>query len=237
MGRFQKRREQQYQHETAMADKTLASNLTLADHQFSKDTEAWNRQNKYNDPAAQYARLKGSGLNPNLAYGQATTGNATQLPKYQSPTADYSGVSNPNISAEQGQARTQQLIQNSMAIMDQYMSTKMKAQQIDLTRESVGTQHFKKQQAGMDFAQTRQLLGYDPSDSSKDRYKNYNVRKPSQGLTDYNQRMVDEKYARIDVQEKAAVKAQLEAQIKSKEISFIEANRIAQYLGIILRAK
>lgn len=37
----------------------------------------WDRETAYNSPAAQMQRLKEAGLNPNLMYGQGTTGNAT----------------------------------------------------------------------------------------------------------------------------------------------------------------
>lgn len=39
----------------------------------------WNRQNEYNSPAAQMLRLSAAGLNPNLMYGQGTTGNAAVI--------------------------------------------------------------------------------------------------------------------------------------------------------------
>lgn len=42
--------------------------------------EMWTKQNAYNSPAAQMQRMKEAGLNPNLMYGQGTTGNATAIP-------------------------------------------------------------------------------------------------------------------------------------------------------------
>lgn len=73
-------------------DKTIAANRELAEYQYSKDLEAWNRQNEYNSPAAQMARLQGAGLNPNLIYGTGATGatgQARELPKFQAPTVQY----------------------------------------------------------------------------------------------------------------------------------------------------
>lgn len=43
--------------------------------EFSLDM--WNRNNEYNTPLAQMQRLKDAGLNPNLMYGQGTTGNSS----------------------------------------------------------------------------------------------------------------------------------------------------------------
>jgi len=74
-------------------DKTIAANKEQSQYAYSKDLEQWNRQNEYNSPAAQMARLKGAGLNPNMVYGTGAagaTGNATgQQPKYNAPTIEY----------------------------------------------------------------------------------------------------------------------------------------------------
>ncbi|AXL14915.1 hypothetical protein [Microviridae sp.] len=64
-------------------------NLEMANFQYGKDLESWNRANAYNDPTQQMARLKRAGLNPNLVYGNgATTQAAGQLPQFQAPQMD-----------------------------------------------------------------------------------------------------------------------------------------------------
>lgn len=45
-------------------------NLNLAKQQNSWNLAQWNRENAYNSPAAQMARYKSAGLNPDLMYGQ-----------------------------------------------------------------------------------------------------------------------------------------------------------------------
>lgn len=73
-------------------DMTIEANKNLAQYQYSKDLEMWNRANEYNSPSAQMARYTAAGLNPNLIYGSGTAsaGNtATSLPKYQAPTVKY----------------------------------------------------------------------------------------------------------------------------------------------------
>lgn len=57
----------------------------------------WNKQNEYNSPAAQMARFKAAGLNPNLIYGRGDSGNATTVrsssPGQWNPKApDLSGI-------------------------------------------------------------------------------------------------------------------------------------------------
>jgi hypothetical protein len=64
----------------------------MAEYQYSKDLEMWNRANEYNSPAKQMERYASAGLNPNLIYGtgSASAGNtATSLPKYQAPSARF----------------------------------------------------------------------------------------------------------------------------------------------------
>lgn len=71
-------------------NKTIAANKAQSEYAYSKDLEMWNRQNDYNSPEAQMARLKAAGLNPNMIYGSgANTGNASTLPKYNAPTLQY----------------------------------------------------------------------------------------------------------------------------------------------------
>jgi len=64
-------------------------NMQLAQYQWSKDLEMWNRQNAYNTPLAQMERYQAAGLNPNLVVSQGSSGNANQMPHYQAPTISY----------------------------------------------------------------------------------------------------------------------------------------------------
>lgn len=70
-------------------NKTIKANKQLAEYSYSKDLEMWNRQNDYNSPLSQMNRYKEAGLNPNLIYGQGTSGNASTMPKYNAPTLKY----------------------------------------------------------------------------------------------------------------------------------------------------
>lgn len=45
----------------------------LMNMQNAFNVDMWNRQNAYNDPSAQMARLRAAGLNPNLVYGSGAT--------------------------------------------------------------------------------------------------------------------------------------------------------------------
>jgi len=69
---------------------TNEANMKLAKYQYNKGLEMWNKQNEYNAPNAQMARLASAGLNPNLVYGNGSVvGNTTQAPpQYQPPRID-----------------------------------------------------------------------------------------------------------------------------------------------------
>lgn len=72
-------------------ERTIKANKEMAEYQYSKDLEMWNRQNQYNTPEAQMQRLEGAGLNKNMVYGQGSVAGNTsgQMPKYQAPTVEY----------------------------------------------------------------------------------------------------------------------------------------------------
>ena len=55
------------------------SNKVTSDDNRQFALDMWNRNNEYNTPLAQMQRLKDAGLNPNLMYGQGTTGNAPAI--------------------------------------------------------------------------------------------------------------------------------------------------------------
>lgn len=68
------------------ADTNLA-NFELAKWQNQWSLDQWNRQNEYNSPVNQVARLKEAGLNPNVMAGQISTGNSSSSPSAASAHA------------------------------------------------------------------------------------------------------------------------------------------------------
>lgn len=68
---------------------------SLAEYQNAWNLEQWNRENAYNAPTAQMARLKAAGLNPNLVYGSGAANQAASSPRAASvdvqtpPTPDF----------------------------------------------------------------------------------------------------------------------------------------------------
>jgi len=61
----------------------------MADYTYGKDMEMWKMQNEYNLPVNQVQRLKDAGINPAFMYQGSPQNVATQMPKYQSPRAEY----------------------------------------------------------------------------------------------------------------------------------------------------
>ena len=101
-------------------DQTNKANRQLAEYQYSKDLEMWNRQNTYNSPQAQMSRFQDAGLNSNLIYSQGNPGNATTIPKYEAPTMQRMDV--PRI--DMGVAPA----------LDMYYNAKQKDAQISQTK-------------------------------------------------------------------------------------------------------
>lgn len=69
----------------------------VATGKLNKKTRKWNEkmwhaQNAYNLPEAQMERFKQAGLNPNLIYGQGSSGNAAQPPSWSPSAPDLSGI-------------------------------------------------------------------------------------------------------------------------------------------------
>lgn len=82
---------------------TNRANRKMAQYSYSKDLEMWHRQNAYNDPSAQMARLKKAGLNPNMIYNTgaaSAVGQSGQMPKYNAPQQKYDNyLENVNLPA------------------------------------------------------------------------------------------------------------------------------------------
>lgn len=80
------------------------SNKKLSELAYKQNIEQWNRENKYNTPAQQVARLVGAGLNPNLAYGSpgVVSSQSADSPNlsYQryDPTAPQFDINGPALS-------------------------------------------------------------------------------------------------------------------------------------------
>jgi hypothetical protein len=89
--------------------------MNKKDRQFSKEMyekqradniDFWNMQNAYNDPAAQMQRMKNSGLNPHLIYGNGTDAQAGPIstpsaPQWnpKTPQVDLGSVASAGIQA------------------------------------------------------------------------------------------------------------------------------------------
>lgn len=86
-----------------------------ATKKYQRDLENWHRQNAYNDPSAQMARLKAAGLNPNMIYGsgtQAATGMASS--PAAAPEESIQNIPVPDVGGELSRyASIQQMQQNT----------------------------------------------------------------------------------------------------------------------------
>jgi len=87
----------------------------MYNRQKMDELENWNRQNAYNSPEQQMARLTKAGLNPNLVYGNGAVANSTSAP------------ATPHLQPYRAEAPR---FDNIPQIVDQYFNVQMKQQQL-----------------------------------------------------------------------------------------------------------
>lgn len=120
-------------------------NKQLSEKQFEQNVAMWNMQNEYNSPIAQRNRLEQAGLNPALMYGNGggSTGNANQMPQYQSFGQDitqnlmtglqmaqvYANIRKTNAEADKQEKENPYVGATAKAILDNYIAN------TDLTKE------------------------------------------------------------------------------------------------------
>lgn len=83
-------------------EKNRTYNFNLAQLQNKWNLEQWNRENEYNSPAQQMARLKAAGLNPDMMYQNGTSG----LTAASSPSMTAGAPSSPVDMSALGRKRT-----------------------------------------------------------------------------------------------------------------------------------
>lgn len=100
-------------------ERTISANKDMAEKAYANDLVMWERNNQYNAPSAQMARLKMAGLNPNLVYGNGSVvGNSSgSIPKFNPPNIEYNYQA-PNI----------------LGTLGSYLDLKAKQAQIDNTQ-------------------------------------------------------------------------------------------------------
>jgi hypothetical protein len=98
----------------------LSYSREMYDKQRADALADWNMQNEYNSPAAQMARFKEAGLNPNLIYGQMSNSPVVRSssPQSYNPTAPQIDLARPAGMA-----------------LDAYYDTQLKTAQIDNLKE------------------------------------------------------------------------------------------------------
>lgn len=155
-------------------NKTIESNKQLAEYQYSKDLEMWNRANEYNSPEMQMQRLEKAKLNPNLVYGSGSvSGNAVpaQMPKYQAPSVKYE-YANP--------------VADLPSIISQYQNFQLGQAQIDNVRAQTkateqGTVNKSIQQLLLEFEKE---YGGDKSKFLQEYYRHMNDQLPARMLAE-----------------------------------------------------
>lgn len=115
-------------------------NKSLAKYQNDLNVSNWNMQNEYNTPVNQRKRLEEAGINPAVAFGNNSAGNAGSIASYQAPSVDITSnmlqgaqlaqmlanVRKTNAEAENVELTNPFAAKTAEAILDNYIATKEK---------------------------------------------------------------------------------------------------------------
>lgn len=113
---------------------TNRANRALSEYEWSKNLQMWNLQNEYNTPSAQMARYKAAGLNPNLIYGNVSSGNASVLPKYQAAQQQSATMQPGHVDAYRNVAPKIAMTSGIMDVLNQFQDYRNKKANEDLLR-------------------------------------------------------------------------------------------------------
>lgn len=75
--------QKQFQYNKQLVDLQAQKQSQLNQEAYQMNLDQWNRENEYNAPKAQMARLQEAGLNPNLIYGSTDGGTASHSPQLE----------------------------------------------------------------------------------------------------------------------------------------------------------
>lgn len=92
-----KLQQKEHEHQLKVLQQEQDFNHKLAQYQHQQNLEMWELQNQYNSPKAQMQRYQDAGLNPNLLYGNISSGNSSSIPQYHEAGSDYSGLKRVNM--------------------------------------------------------------------------------------------------------------------------------------------
>ena len=104
--------------ENAMMNRQYELNEQAAQNAHQRQLDFWNKQNQYNTPSAQMARLRSAGLNPAMLNGNVVN-----------QAGSLSSV--PSASVSKGSSGSQMTPSDVLALAQQKLSTKMLEKQIE----------------------------------------------------------------------------------------------------------
>lgn len=164
------------------------ANKELAEYSFDQQRKMIQEQNEYNSPAAQMARYKEAGLNPNLMFGGIDSGQQSGIAKYEAPTMQRPDI--PQVD-----------LLSSMQLMLQARKNEAEIRNIDAQ-----TQRYKEETQGIimrnaweSFISGKPVQGWDFTGSKKDRL--YDLSLQSQSILN-TMHQVQTDLSRLNVQER-----------------------------------
>lgn len=192
----------------------------LAKYNNDLNVSNWQLQNEYDSPAAQMQRYKEAGLNPNLIYGQMSSGTAPAAGQVSTNPEDYMS----------GSDRYAQALQGAAGAFGLYQDLKAKQGQIDQSR------------AVTEQVQSQKLLNLINADrlQTQNDFEKAAFDYKLEGLAQKNAEMIrknsigeivdlQKELNNLEIQKNKIEHSDLDKEVKSKQIEKIDAQIDAIY--------
>lgn len=196
-------------------ERTNKNNLKIARETNQANYDLWKANNEYNTPQAQMARYQAAGLNPNMIYGQVSSGNSSSPATAQGAVmkatkfGDF-GAANAMMSYLQNQ------MQKSSISLQDTQSDKNKA---ETNRTNVETLNLQKDGLIKDITYYQKMFDY---------YKSNNLfpleRRHLESKIEETRRNIARINATIDNLNASTVRTETETQLMPKQLEIAEFN-------------
>lgn len=157
----------------ASTQKTNKDQMALAEQQYKWAVEQWNRENEYNKPINQMARLKEAGINPNMVFGSlsgnvAGSAPSPNMPNLQVPMLDSAAIggSAGKIALARYNAKAMRLAQDQ-----QELQNKQIQQNLDLLSSQINKTDAETQSIRLTNAENQVTLPYRTGKAAYDYYQ------------------------------------------------------------------
>lgn len=194
---------------------TNDTNLQIARETNEANYRLWKENNEYNTPAAQIARYRAAGLNPNMVYGQISSGNSSSPASAQAAVMKSAKFGDFGTSAAVMSFLQGQMQKSSISLQD----TQSEKNKAETNRTNVETLNLQKDGLLKDITYYQKLFDYYRANSLFPL-----ERKQLKVKIDETRRNIARIDASIDNLNASTVRTQTETDLMPKQLEIAEFN-------------